>query len=390
MRALKITAAFVMATYFVACSPVKFDKAAESGICGEDGVACVTQCEGADCFNHISVSKTTGQQQVDILVINDNSGSMSPEQSKMATKFPTFIQSLGQLNYRIAMTTTDITSAVSQAYSENGTRPPEYNPTKSGYVQDGNLVTFGNGQKYLEGANGTSPSSNHSYFTSAVQRQETLTCEQSGYTNCPSSDERGIFAANLAIDKNQFMRPLAHLAVIVLSDEDERGISDSRSAKNSNDQALIQLYKRERYDLPQTLMDKMKSKFPGKSISVHPIIIRPGDSGCLSTQTIPSQNIRGVEGYSYQELFSLAGGTMGSICDNDYGSTLANIGSYVQKESVSLPFQCRPVNDDYDVTFDPKPAQDINVEADFDKLTLKVVDTLPPMTKVTLTYDCKK
>lgn len=391
MRALKITAALLSATYFVACSPVKFDKAATTeSICGENGVACQVQCQGDDCYNQFSISKTTGRQQVDILVVNDNSGSMSPEHTKMATKFPTFISSLGNLDYRIAMTTTDITSARSQAYSETGTLPPEQNPTKAGYIQDGNLVVFGNGKKFIEGSNGTSGSANDSYFKNAVQRQETLTCEQSGYKNCPSNDERGVFAANMAIDKNEFMRPLAHLAIVVLSDEDERGISDARSAKNANDQALIQVYKRERYDLPTTLVEKLRTKFAGKSVSVHPIIVKPGDSACLNQQTVPAQSIRGVEGYTYAELMGLTGGTMGSICDGDYGANLASIGNYVQKESVSLPFQCRPANDDYDVAFSPAIGHDVTVTHDFDKKTLTVDEVLPPDTTVTLTYRCKK
>ena len=396
MRTLKITAALVMTTYIVACSPVKFDKKAEVGsICGADGVACVTQCEGEACFDHITVSKTSGQQQVDILVVNDNSGSMSPEQAKMGSKFPTFISSLGSLNYRIAMTTTDISDGTSYALSETKTMPPNQGSSRlKNVVQDGNLITFGNGAKFLEGANGSASSMNESYFNQAVKREETLTCEQSNYANCPSNDERGVFAATLAIEKNEssFLRPIAHLAVIILSDEDERGISDSRSAKNSNDQALINLYKRENYDLPATLLSKFKTKYPGKSISVHPIIVRPGDSSCLNTQTVG--NIRGVEGYTYSELFSLTGGTMGSICESDYGSTLTEIGNYVQKESISLPFQCRPVNDAYEITFTKKDgtkiAQDVDVEADFDKLTLRVISALPPETTAKLSYKCKK
>lgn len=402
--AWKLGAAITTVLFFVACSPVNFGKNADTS-CGSNGVACVQVCSGANCFDQISETKTVGRGKVDILIVDDNSGSMSRDQSKMATKFPTFLQSLGNVDYRIAITTTDISSAVSQAYSGTNTRPPsESSPSvnQNGALQNGNLIVFGNGKKYIE-SSGSSSGANISYFNSAIQRQETLNCEQSGYKQCPSDDERGVFAANLAIDKNEFMRVGADLAVIVLSNEDERGMSNTGSAgrpNNStynNDMSLISVYKREKYDLPQTFVDKVRSSLNGKGVTVHPIIVKPGDTNCLNDESDPAKDIRAKEGFTYQELYQLIGGnsSIGSICDSDYSSVLSGIANRLQQPQFN--FTCRPDGDDYSLTYKDKngtafttaQAAAVHVKVDFSKLTLNVLDA-PADTSATLSYKCKK
>ena len=384
--AWKITAVAVFFGYFAACAPVRFEKPPEPPCGGKDGVVCEQKCSGSDCIRSYKQEQVVGEALVDILIINDNSGSMSREQQEMGSKFPTFLQSLGSMDYRIAMTTTDISRDKSKS-PYDGNLPGPFNG--NGSLQDGNLISFGGG-KYLER---TTPNK-ESVFNNAIVRNETLHCDQSGYSECPSSDERGIYAMNMVLDRTagSFMRPLAHLAVIVLSDEDERGISDYKpvSSRSNNDNELIRLYPQESYDRPETFVSKMKSAYPGKTLSVHTIIIQPGDSACLSQQAEPSRNLFGREGFAYNKLATLTGGTKGSICASDYGAQLTNIGNYIANQVTSMSFACRPINDQYDVTFSPKPAKDIDVTADFSKLELKIEDPLPPLTKVTLTYQCLK
>lgn len=406
--AFKLGAALMTVLYFVACSPVNFEQQKVSSDCA-DGSVCIQKCQGDDCYKEVMVSKSVGRGKVDFLIINDNSGSMSADQRKMATKFPMFLDALKQLDYRIAMTTTDISGPISQAYS--GTKPPSANApsaaNQNGALQDGKLIVFGNGQKYLEGSDGSVSGANTNYFNTAVQRQETLNCEQSNYADayCPSNDERGVFAANLALDRNEFVRSGAHLAIIVLSNEDERGMSDTRSAGKPNantyndDISLINLYKRENYDLPTTLVNRFKSKFVGKSLSVHPIIIKPNDANCLASESDPSKFIRAKEGYTYQELKDLVGGksTMGSICDSDYTTTLQAIGNSLQTID-PLPFTCRPANDDYNMSytdangtaFTAAQAAAVSVTANFSAMTLTVNTALPAGTTATLKYKCTK
>ncbi|MEK7357454.1 MAG: hypothetical protein AAB250_13465 [Bdellovibrionota bacterium] len=385
--------------YFVGCAPVNFEKAPEPP-CGSEGVICVTSCEGASCINSYSIERRVGEAMADVLFVIDNSGSMSYEHDKMATKFPTFIQNLDGLNvnYRIGMITTDVANT-SPSPSDNGEPDPakRFSTPKAangnGAFQSGNLLQFSGGRSFLSGTD----SDRSSAFISMVRRQETLNCEASGFlkSSCPSDDERGIYSANLLVEKEasaaKFFRPTAHLAVVILADEDERGISDSRGATNSSDYTLIGIHPLDQnWDVQASFINRFKNRFPGKTLSVHPIIVKPGDSGCRTTQANQIPNVRGDFGYAYSDLKDAAGGTMGSICDGDYGSTLTNIASSIANQVTSLPFSCRPINDDYDVTFDPQPAGNVNVTADFSKLTLNINTALPPLTKVTLKYGCVK
>src|SRR5687767_299289 len=86
-----------LVSYFLACSPVKFSKI-EGPACRGSGVDCLVTPNGTEKFKDV---KTVGNGIVDILFINDNSGSMSFEQNHMGSKFPNFISSLGQIDWRI-------------------------------------------------------------------------------------------------------------------------------------------------------------------------------------------------------------------------------------------------------------------------------------------------
>ncbi|MCB0370011.1 MAG: hypothetical protein KDD45_11450, partial [Bdellovibrionales bacterium] len=56
----------------------------------------------------LSVNLTLNNK-VDILIVIDNSGSMSYEQSEMAKRFSGFVESLNGLDWQLGITTTDVT-----------------------------------------------------------------------------------------------------------------------------------------------------------------------------------------------------------------------------------------------------------------------------------------
>jgi hypothetical protein len=377
--------AFIFA-YFTACSPMKFEKIVDEESVRIRQALCPKVCDanGENCIQRCQTEKIVGEGLVDILIVNDNSGSMSYEQRKMADRFPDFLSAMENLDYRIAMITTDVSSAYSSTPAGIKNLPGPYNGY--GALQDGNLIEFSSGLKYIS----RSTPGKESLFRNTIQRSETLHCENSGYRECPSGDERGIFAANLVLDRtaSQFMRPLAHLAVIILSDEDERGLSDSRSVQSSDDERLRQMYPLENYDLPETFVSKVRQKFPEKTFSVHSIIVKPGDTSCRIAQSSQGDFVRGVEGYSYARLSQLTGGVIGTICASDYGSQLREIGYALQGQVSSVAFLCRPLGDNFNVEFIPQPSNNVRVTADFAKLELKIHDPLPPLTKVRLRYDC--
>src|SRR5690348_8387825 len=87
---------------YTACSGVRFSKQVDvkqyGDGCQQQGEASV-QCEGTEYV--------TGGK-VDILIVDDNSASMSYEQARLASRFNNFINLLDSkyIDYRIAVTTT--------------------------------------------------------------------------------------------------------------------------------------------------------------------------------------------------------------------------------------------------------------------------------------------
>src|SRR3990167_2716259 len=71
---------------FVAKAPPGVDKTSESFVQGDGG------------------------NQLDVLIVNDNSMSMGDEQAKLAARFGSFIGAISDIDYHIGMTTTDLES----------------------------------------------------------------------------------------------------------------------------------------------------------------------------------------------------------------------------------------------------------------------------------------
>lgn len=330
----KILSAVVLAGYFAACAPVRFEQVATSPSAPPTKV---DSCADSSCIvtaNSIvhKGQKIVGRSMVDILIVDDNSGSMSPIQAEMANRFPQFLNSLGELDYRIGIVTTDIGYPASTT-GLNGNKANVAGPYNgNGKLQDGKLIEFTSGVSYLE----PTTTNKEALFNATIQRNETINCEKSNFQNCPSDDERGIFAANLALSNaSALFRPLAHLAVVFLSNEDERGMVDPSDA---NYNLLKSVYPTEEFDKPDVFVHRFHDKFPGKTLSVHPIIVN--DVNCRTQQTDASKNITGKIGYAYQSLQKVAGGTVGDICATDYTAQLQEIGKYLQKQTVSVPSSC--------------------------------------------------
>ena len=361
LRKLTYTMALVGALLALGCSPVRFSKSAS---CGEAGnPACkVTPSER----RQVDKTITTGKPQADILFVDDNSGSMSTEQGKMGDKFPDFISSLGSIDYRIAITTTDVSS---------DTNPPSV-ANLNGALQDGKFIEFESGVNVLI----PTLSNIAQLFAGAIKRPETLTCDSSGFKTCPSPDERGIYAANLAVDRADpdFFRPNAHLAVVILSDEDERSRGGTITGFELEDQ-----------DMPANFVANVKAKFgEAKSLAVHAIIIKPGDETCLDEQN-SQPGVRGSEGKKYAELANLTNGTIGSICSSNYGEEMGAIGSSVADAVNSIDLECAPIDDQVTTEVNPRPS-DLEITLDKEQKKIRFNRTLPAETTVRVIYDCPK
>ena len=396
-RQLKAGIAILMISYFGACAPVSFDTVAAN-----KGDNVTTRCVGSTCYYDVVEEKTVGEGLVDILIVNDNSGSMSFEQNKMAAAFTGFLTSIDKFDYRIAMITTDASSGNNPASPYNG----------NGALQDGKLIEFSPGQKYLERAT----YNKDTLFNQTIKRPETVQCESSGFTQCPAGDERPIVTMGLSIKNymSQWTRPTAHLAIIVLSDEDERSVSKynpcayyATANERSNCEAVKAAFPFEAADEPQAVVDSFRGLYPSKTMSIHSIIVKPitgandtAGIACRNAQTnqVPATPpVLGFEGYAMAKLSGLTGGVVGDICASNYTNQLKTIGDALGAKVPSLPFRCRPLDDKYTVTFTntstgvvtTAPAS--SYTADYiTTMTLTVNATLDPLTKVSLAYTCTK
>lgn len=243
----------------------------------------------------------TSNNKVDILMIIDNSGSMAYEQRNMAQRMSTFMEQVKDLDYKIAITTTD--------------------PSHKTYG-DGRFVKMvGLNNQYV-----VTPSVPISQAQKIIG--DTLQRDETG-----SPSEQGVYVTYRAIERSLssesspnkgFFRNDAGFATIIITDEDE-----SRSNHKN---------------MPQNLLNFVNNTWSDKKFAFHSIITRPGDRDCKSSNGYSY-------GYRYDEMSRLTGfGTVGgaiigSVCEADYGSQLAGIGESVQQMSRTMDLQCEPIGD---------------------------------------------
>jgi hypothetical protein len=347
-RALKFIAVPVLISVYVGCSPVNFAKDEELSKCQGSGKNCISK-NGKDYFDE-SINAAGGL--VDILIVDDNSASMSFEQTRLAARFNGFIQNLEnqKADYRIAITTTDISSA--------GNPPSSIN--KNNALQDGHLIEFPNGSYFLTSASGTLVQKNE-WFKTTIQRKETLDCESfirnnfgkstynSAYAaNCPSGDERGINAANLVVknNPNSFIRPNSHLAIIILSDEDERSQLYWYNEKSPESYPGYDL---ENFDLPQTLLNNVRATYGGgKAVSIHSIITMTQSCKNIQDNQLVVNGtavVNGSYGLIYNKASQMTQGVVGDICASDYTSQLGQISTNILSRVNSALLACENPSD---------------------------------------------
>jgi hypothetical protein len=329
---------YLTAGVWTGCSNVAFENAPKPA-CNGFNQNCSTTTINNHEYNAFDYTLTVPQPQVDILFVDDNSRSMYAEQTRMGERFPNFLSALNSTDWRIGITTTDINA------------------------EGGNLLEFAPGLRILTPSTGNK----ETLFNNTIRRSEV-----------GSGDERGIYSANVVVDRrgsNGFFRNDAHLAVVVLSDEDERSNGGSTPT-----------YPLEAYDLPQVFKDNVTAKLgASKTLSVHSVIIRPGDQACLDAQN--EQTNRGYYGTVYAQLTSLTNGVLGNICETDYGAQLTTIGNQIAKNISSFKLACVPASGpglDPTITVTPPSASNATLRDD----TVYFDPPLPVGAQVHIQYKC--
>ena len=334
-----LTFLFYLMFQYYGCSEVDFSKD-ESAFPSCQGFvhSCVTDEENG--LDHFDYSFRVGKGIVDVIFVVDNSASMSPEHNEMAAKFSSFLEKIEHLDYRLAVVTTDVSFS-----PNNGPRAVNLN----GALQDGRLILF-NGNPFLT----PDTPNKEALFAEAIQRKETQDCEAwlksdtykaADYSsNCPSPDERGIYALNLLVSQNTegLIRDNAHLAVIILSDEDNRSIGED-SFKLGKAYALKTL------DQPESFLNLIEQDFDNsKTLKVHSIVVKPGDEACLDEQNDQGDDLRDIKGQygsMYAALSEATGGVIGDVCADDYSDQLGAIGFQTAEGAYEDQIACAdPVN----------------------------------------------
>jgi hypothetical protein len=233
-------------------------------------------------------------QKVDILFVIDNSGSMEYEQKSMASRVRNFLDVVHGLDWQIGVTTTDPNSKVSYG--------------------DGQLVPM----KGLKKAYILNSSMNESDSKEILSN--TLHRSESG-----SGLEQGILATYRALERGQsaagpnrdLIRDGAHLAVVLISDEDESA-NEMRNDPNNLVKYIQTTYNQQ------------------KNFSFHSIITRPGDKQCIDTYGYR-------EGFLFETMAKLTGGVVGDVCASDYAAQMQGVAEGVRKTLKTLTLSCEPV-----------------------------------------------
>lgn len=277
---------------------------------------------------------TTSNNKLDILLVVDDSSSMLADNQRLASRLQGFVNDLSAQGFDWQMCAT-VTNATRYSSSD-----PNY---YWGLSQ--NWSGNPNTPKWIL-KSGTA--NTNQIFT------DTINAIGAGWAG--TDDERAIKAAWWHLWNGEpgvagtsgCYRADAGLAVIVLSDEDERSIGGDQTQAYYQDEKNKPL---ESDDLPQTYVNYVKQVFGNtKRFSVNSIIVRPQDTTCKASQD--AEGSISHYGTKYAELSNLTGGYIGSICDTDYSTNLNYFKSVIVKSQASFPLQCSaPTN--MNVTVNP-------------------------------------
>lgn len=375
---------------YIGCSPVKFTVDPNFNKCQNFNQTCITN-NGFDYFDY---SQSISGETVDIVFVDDNSASMSEDQRSLANRFAFLISKLNfrNINYRIGIITTDVSATLN-----NPKRPINLN----GQLQDGNLIQFSNGEYFLTP---TSPNQ-ELLFAQAIQRNETLTCEtwmrstdaatmrssnnttafEAAYKqNCPSGDERAVYALNLFIKKNpaNFLRPQTPFSAIIISDENNRSFGHIKT----NQASIYDSFALEINDMPQTLINNFNTiNKNSKKMTVHSLVIKTGDLSCLNLQKSQlGASTDGNFGTNYEQLAMETDGYVGNICSPDYSYELGEIATQIVERLDNIAIACsNPQN--LIVTLTP---QDPSLSYNVRNKSVFFNRDIPSGTKVNLKYSC--
>lgn len=363
--ALIILSIGVVVTYGNSCGQVRFgypeSKSTNSNPADPNSVVTPKSVHNVHSTQTVNAANT----KLDILLVLDDSNSMLTDNQKLAAKMSTFVGNLSNssIDWQMCVTTTSMRTINNNSYWGASVQWSNYTPAngipawvlKAGTT---NLSTIFNNTVNTIGA---------------------------GWAN--TDDERGIKAAwwhtyngDLNYNSNSgCYRSDAALAVIIISDEDERSVGgDSSQVTYSGE-----LQPLDNDDLPATYVNYVKEVFgANKRFTVNSIIVKPNDITCKAEQD--SGGSISHYGYKYAELSNLTGGGIGSICASDFNTNLTLFTNKITSSLSSITLECAPV-DGIKVLISPSMG---NVQTSVEGNRLNFNPVVPEGHSITLDYQC--
>ena len=266
------------------------------------------------------------KKPVDILFIVDTSGSMSEEQTYLATNFDSFINKMKStgVQFQTALTSTDICDPYGALTPEC---PVAYGGNFETRLQGRFVGTTG--RTVLKDSDADLVTKFNSYAKMGVNG--------SGF-------EHGLRAAHLAVEKslsgaNQaLIRSNAFLSIIVVSDEEDDGLglsqTDSATGKNFHREGLTN-YKYTHNDFIN-YVNGVKGK---GNFAVTAITGTRDQAGkiCTSAHSRPPE-----EGTQYINAANATGGKVQSICEVNWSQSLGEIGQDLTAQISQISLQKVP------------------------------------------------
>jgi hypothetical protein len=226
--------------------------------------------------------------KIDVLWVVDDSGSMAPRQENLAKNFQAFIDVFvkGSIDYRIAVTTTDIFKVRGQLKGS----PKILTPKTPGVVAafERNVKVGIEGSPYEAGLQAA--------LLALELQRDTNAPKQLALDKCLATckGNQGCIETCGLANPFDFLRPDAYLYLIFVADEEDRSSEDVRYYWRSFETA--------------------------KGI---------GNDGTVTTAAImgdvPTNTCGATPGSRYKALSDLTGGEVGSICDTNFSVTLKKL-----------------------------------------------------------------
>lgn len=314
--------------------------------------------------------------KVDILLVIDDSGSMKTDQLKLASKLSGFASQL-----------------------ESSSVPMDWQMCVT--VTRDQLISG----KYYWGASvnwvGYSPSSGTPQYvlkkgTSGLNDIFNQTINAIGAGVAGSGDERGIKAAYHHFYNGEpgvagtsgCYRKDAAVAVIVISDEDERSVGgDCTRVKTNMNEDPATCKALESADMPNNLLTQAKSVFGTNArFTFNSIVV--ADAPCENTQdsTADEKGDRAPshQGLKYQEMSRLTNGGIGSICAADFSANLNVFKDKIANSLSNLTLECAPVAGTLSVSINGVSTTDYTLTG----ASLKFNNAVVEGKTVSMTYKC--